>query len=68
MIILHEKLLESESKKQSHSASPSSFFKAKWFSATFLISSLVKFGLINGSLQKSTHFLKISNVLAANRL
>ena len=30
MIILHEKLLESESKKQSHSASPSSFFKSKW--------------------------------------
>ena len=30
MIILHEKLLESESKKRSHSASPSSFFKSKW--------------------------------------
>lgn len=30
MIILHEKLLESESKKQNHSASPSSFFKSKW--------------------------------------
>ena len=30
MIILHEKLLESESKKQSHSSSPSSFFKSKW--------------------------------------
>lgn len=30
MIILHEKLLESESKKQSHFASPSSFFKSKW--------------------------------------
>ena len=30
MIILHEKLLESESKKKSHSASPSSFFKSKW--------------------------------------
>ena len=30
MIILHEKLLESESKKQSHSGSPSSFFKSKW--------------------------------------
>ena len=30
MIILHEKLLESESKKQSNSASPSSFFKSKW--------------------------------------
>ena len=30
MIILHEKLLESENKKQSHSASPSSFFKSKW--------------------------------------
>ena len=30
MIILHEKLLKSESKKQSHSASPSSFFKSKW--------------------------------------
>ena len=30
MIILHEKLLESDSKKQSHSSSPSSFFKSKW--------------------------------------
>ncbi len=30
MIILNEKLLESESKKKSHSASPSSFFKSKW--------------------------------------
>ena len=30
MIILHEKLLESESKKRNHSASPSSFFKSKW--------------------------------------
>ena len=30
MIILHEKLLEAESKKQSHSATPSSFFKSKW--------------------------------------
>ena len=30
MIILHEKLLESESKKQNYSASPSSFFKSKW--------------------------------------
>ena len=30
MIILHEKLLESERKKQGHSSSPSSFFKTKW--------------------------------------
>ena len=30
MIILHEKLLESERKKQGYSSSPSSFFKTKW--------------------------------------
>ena len=30
MIILHEKLLDSERKKPTHSSSPSSFFKSRW--------------------------------------
>ena len=42
MIILHEKLLESESKKQSNSASPSAFFKSKWIEENLLIQNFKK--------------------------